>query len=232
MDQAGEYEMNRERSDEEVFKEYKELGPQTTNREQYAVALLHVFAGIIIFGVQIAEGLDVWFAGYGILTPILLIVQGFAYATLKNLQWLREQMIPYFQELVMVTEIEADQFVGYYRWLNRYLLLLGFVAIMTCQFVWTYGLTVVVPLFSGPDFFSRFVGEIITYIVIFGPFFLYLGMMFAFYGVLELLLQSLNEEILHLFDIEKRWSKEHSRRETMRRMGQESRNDPSDSWSY
>ncbi|MHA2118584.1 MAG: hypothetical protein ACW98J_06665 [Candidatus Thorarchaeota archaeon] len=222
--------MNSESSDEEVFQEYKELGPQKTSHEQYAIAFLHVIAGFTLFAVQIPEGLAVWFAEFGILTPILLIVQGFVYALLKNPQWLREQMIPYFLELFMVTEIEADQFVGYHRWLNRYLLLLGFVAIAICQFVWTYGLTVIVPLFPRANFFSMVASDIITYAVIFGPFLLYVGLMFAFYGVLESLLQSINEDILHLFDIERRWSKEHSRRETIRRTGLKSGEDPSDSW--
>ena len=54
--------MNSKSSDEEVFQEYKELGPQNTSREQYAIALLHVIAGFTLFAVQIPEGLDVWFA--------------------------------------------------------------------------------------------------------------------------------------------------------------------------
>jgi hypothetical protein len=161
---------------------------------------------------QFSEGLSAWFLGFGIITPILLITQGLFYAYIKNPSWYRDQMVPYISRIIMVTEIEADQFVRHHRRLGWYTLVLGSVAIIACQMIWTWGFTVVMPLFFGDDFITRLVGELVGYAVLFGPFFLYFVLIFAISGLVEFMLQSRNEEIRHIFDIADKWTEESERR--------------------
>jgi hypothetical protein len=112
----------------------------------------------------------------------------------------------------MVTEIEADLYVRHHRRLGWYTLVIGWLAIIGCQMIWTWGFTVVMPLFFGEDFISRLVGELVGYAVLFGPFLLYLFLLFVTYGPVESSLQSRNEEIRHIFDIEGKWTEENERR--------------------
>ncbi|MHA2118583.1 MAG: hypothetical protein ACW98J_06660 [Candidatus Thorarchaeota archaeon] len=204
--------MDSGQKDESVFEEYKELGPKTTSKEQYIVALIHIIAAISISIIQFSDGLSAWFLGFGILTPILLIVQGLFYAYIKNYQWYRDQIIPFISRIIMVTEIEADLYVRHHRRLGWYTLVIGWLAIIGCQMIWTWGFTVVMPLFFGEDFISRLVGELVGYAVLFGPFLLYLFLLFVTYGPVESSLQSRNEEIRHIFDIEGKWTEENERR--------------------
>jgi hypothetical protein len=204
--------MDSGKQDESVFEEYKELGPKITSKDQYIVALIHIIAAISISIMQFSDGLSAWFLGFGVLTPILLIVQGLLYAYMKNHQWYRDQMIPFISRIVMVTEIEADQYVRHHRRLGWYTLAIGWLAIIGCQIIWTWGFTVVLPLFFGEDFISRFVGEIVGYAILFGPFFLYLFLLYVTYDLVEFSMQSRNEEIRHIFDIAGKWTEENARR--------------------
>ncbi|MHA1926937.1 MAG: hypothetical protein ACW974_13555 [Candidatus Thorarchaeota archaeon] len=217
--------------DESVFREYKELAPKTTSKEQYTIALIHIIAAISISIMQFSEGLSAWFVGFGIITPILLIVQGFFYVYIKNHQWYRDQMVPFISKIVMVTEIEADQFVRHHRRLGWYSLVIGWIAIITCQMIWTWGFSVVMPLFFGDDLITRFVGELIGYAVLFGPFFLYLVLLYFIYGLIEQKLQSRNEEIRHIFDIASKWAEENQRRSKPPESYKENKN-ASESWNY
>ncbi|MHA2386506.1 MAG: hypothetical protein ACXAEE_09895 [Candidatus Thorarchaeota archaeon] len=203
--------MDSEDNDESVFSEYKELGPKTTSKEQYIVALIHIIAAIGISIMQVPEGFSAWLR-YGVLIPILLIAQGVFYAYLRNPEWYQDQMIPYISRIVMVTEIEADQFVRHHRRLGWYAIILGCVAILACQMIWTWGFTVVMPFFSGDDFITRLVGEIVGYAVLFGPFFLYIVLIFVIYGLLEYFMQSRNDEIQHIYEITNKWVEEDERR--------------------
>jgi hypothetical protein len=204
--------MDSEADDDSEFGEYQELGPKKTSKEQYLVALVHLIAAIGISIIQFNEGLSAWFVGFGIFTPILLIVQGLFYVYIKNHQWYRDQMVPFISRIIMVTEIEADQFVRHHRRIGWYTLILGWIAIVACQMIWTWGFSVVMPNFLADDFITRFVGELVAYAVLFGPFFLYLFLLFVFYSLVEMMSQSRNEEIQHIFDIASRWTEENERR--------------------
>lgn len=218
--------MDSEANDESVFREYKELGPKITSKEQYLVALIHFIAAIGISVVQFSEGLSAWFTGFGILTPILLIAQGLFHAYLKNPEWYRDQMVPYISRIIMVTEIEADQFVRHHRRFGWYALILGLGAIFICQLIWTWGFTVVMPLFFGDDFIARLVGELIGYAVLFGPFFLYIILIFVIYGLTEYFMQSRNDEIQHIFEIVNKWVQEDERRKKLPESENKSDNAP------
>lgn len=204
--------MDSANQDESLFGEYQELGPKTISKEQCVIALIHIIAAIGISVMQFSEGLSAWFLGFGIFTPILLILQGLFYAYIKNHQWYRDQMVPFISRVIMVTEIEADQFVRHHRKLGWYTLVLGSIAIIACQMIWTWGFTVVMPLFFGDDLIIRFVGELVGYAVLFGPFFLYLFLIFLIYGGVEMISQSRNEEIRHIFEIAGKWTEENERR--------------------
>lgn len=222
--------MDNDNANGEVFKEYRELGPQKPSMEQYTVALTHVTFGIAVSVVQINEGIEAWFRGLGLVTPILLIAQGLAYCVLKNPQWYREQMVPFILDFVMVPEIEAEQYVSFHRRLSRCVLVFGWIAILLCQAAWTYGLTALVPLFTGNDIIARIVGELVAYAVIFGPFFLYVVILLGLQAIFEKNLRSKNQEIQQMLDIEERWSKEYRRRVTLGENGKNPIESPSDRW--
>ncbi len=75
--------MNSE-ADEEVFKEYKQLGPKSRSLEHYVVMFFHLVAAFVISVIQLDAGLTAWFQGFGVLTPILLITSGVAYSYFEN----------------------------------------------------------------------------------------------------------------------------------------------------
>lgn len=188
------------------------MGPKHSSFEQKIVAIIHLIVAVLISVILFNEGLDTWFLGAGIVTPILLIIQGFAYTRVESSSWYREQMVPFISELITTTEIETDRYLQYHRRSTRFVLVLGWLAILICQWVWTFGLTVVMPFFAGDDFILRLIGELVGYAVIFSPFLLYPVLLILFILILEKLLLSKYEDIRHLIDIEKSWTKENIRR--------------------
>jgi hypothetical protein len=195
-----------------VFEAFRQLGPKHSSFEQKIVAIIHLIVAVLISVILFNEGLDTWFLGAGIVTPILLIIQGFAYTRVESSSWYREQMVPFISELITTTEIETDRYLQYHRRSTRFVLVLGWLAILICQWVWTFGLTVVMPFFAGDDFILRLIGELVGYAVIFSPFLLYPVLLILFILILEKLLLSKYEDIRHLIDIEKSWTKENIRR--------------------
>ena len=151
-------------------------------------------------------------SGIGIATPLLLILHGVAYSFVQNSSWYREQMIPFMLRIITTTEIETDRYLQYHRRTARYLLVLGWIAILLCQFVWTFGLTHIIPFFVGDDFILRFVGVLVGYVVFFGPFLLYFLILLLIAWILEEFFLPRYNDIEHLFDIENRWAKENKRR--------------------
>lgn len=204
--------MDSESADVTVFKEYRELEPLRRSSGQYFIAAIHLVAALLISVIQFNAGLSAWFAGFGIVVPILLIVHGLSYAIVPNDSWQREQMVPFMLSIVMTTEIETDRYLQYHRRLTRVSLILGWPVIIICQIAWTFGLTVILPAFTGDDILIRIVGELIAWVVIFGPFVLYALILILVIGVLEKILISRYEDIEHLFDIERKWNMEKQRR--------------------
>jgi hypothetical protein len=205
--------MDSEESEESVFEEYRELGSKTTSTEQYIVAFLHIVAAILISAMQFTAGLTEWFTGFGILTPILLVVLGAFYANIRSPEWHRDQMVPFILEFVTATEIEVEQYVRLHRRQIRYTLILGWAALLLCQWLWTIGFTVVMPFFIMDNLIVRIIGEFVGYAIIFGPFFLYVVLLFVMSGMVEHFLRGRNEEIGRMIEIERKWYEELARRE-------------------
>ena len=204
--------MDSESTDEMVFKDYKELESSSRSMGQYFVIAIHLTAALLISIIQFNAGLSEWFLGFGILVPILLIIHGFLYSSIPNDSWYRNQMVPFILSIDMTTEIETDRYLQYQRRLTMISLILGWLVILMCQIAWTFGLTAIVPAFTGDDILTRFAGELIAWVVIFGPFVLYFLLLFLVHGVLEKLLKSRYKDITHLFEIEIKWNAEKQRR--------------------
>ncbi len=204
--------MDSESADETVFKDFKELESSSRSMGQYFVIVIHLTAALLISIIQFNAGISAWFLGFGIVVPILLIVHGFLYSSIPNDSWYRDQMVPFMLSIVMTTEIETDRYLQYQRRLTRISLTLGWFVILMCQIVWYFGLTAIVPAFTGADILTRLVGELIAYVVIFGPFALYALLLIHVHGAIEKLLKSRYKDITHLFDIEIKWDMEKQRR--------------------
>ncbi|MHA1638407.1 MAG: hypothetical protein ACTSUB_10380 [Candidatus Thorarchaeota archaeon] len=204
--------MASESADDMVFKEYRELGSESRSLEQYFVAVTHLTAAVLISLIQFNYGLSAWLLGFGIVVPILLIIHGFVYLFFRSESWFREQMLPFILSIIMATEIETDRYLQYHRRFRRLMLILGWPGILICQAFWTFGLTGIMPIFSGDDFVTRLVGELVAYCIFLGPFFLYGLVLLFLLSNLERLLKPGYQDIVHLFDVENKWNKEHHRR--------------------
>lgn len=197
---------------EEIFKEYKELEPKKKTREHYIVLFVHIVAALVISMIQLNYGISEWFLGFGIATPLLLILHGFTYSFLDNGRWYRDQMVPYISRLVSTTEIETDRYLQYRRNAARYVLFFGWIAVLVGQFVWTFGFTQVLPFFAGDDLILRFIGELVGYGILFGPFLLYFLVLLLFAEIIDRIRIPRYKDIEHLFDIENKWTKENNLR--------------------
>ncbi len=199
--------------EESVFEDYRELDSKTTSTEQYMVAFLHVIAAIFISLISFNAGLAAWFTGFGIFTPILLVVLGAFYANIRSPEWHRDQMVPFILEFTTVTDVEVEQYVKFHQNQIRCTLVLGWGVLLFCQLLWTIGFTVVMPIFVSENLIVQLVGELVGYAVIFGPFFLYVVLLFVISGKVEIFLRSRNGEISKMIEIESKWYKELARRE-------------------
>jgi hypothetical protein len=198
--------------DDTTFKEYTPLGPKRKTRQHYFVLVVHIVAAIAISLNQLSIGLGTWFLGFGILTPILLILQGTLYPYSENDAWYKEEMIPFISRLTLTTESETDRLRQYHRRSAWSMLIIGYFDILLCQSIWTYGLTVIMPNFIGDDFLTRLVAEGVAFAVLFGPFFLYLVILFPIAFVVGAVYESRYRDIAHLIDIENECNREDSRR--------------------
>lgn len=201
-----------ESADDVVFKDYRELEPVSRSLGQYLVAVIHLAAALLISVIQLNDGISAWFLGFGIVVPILLIIHGCIFLFIPNESWYREQMVQFMLSVVMTTEIETDRYLEFNRRATRFILTLGWPVILMCQMAWTFGLTEIMPAFAAGDFWTRLLGELVAYVVIFGPFLLYGLVLILIVAILERLLKPRYADIKHLFDIENKWNKEHDRR--------------------
>jgi len=204
--------MNSEMAEAEIFKEYKELGPKKMTLGSKIVLFIHIIAAIVIFVTQFNMGLAVWFYGYGIVTPILLVIHGFFYTFLESDLWYREEMAPFIARIINTNEIEIERFCQYHRIIARSALILGWIDILVCQWVWTTGLAIFVPNLFGENLLFHTFAEIIAYGVIFGPFLLYFILLLPAGVILDRILNYRYQDIKPLLEIQNRWEKENQRR--------------------
>jgi hypothetical protein len=195
-----------------IFKEFRTLESKHTSREQHLVLFFHIIAAILISVIQLSEGFTTWSLGFGIVVPILLILHGFIYRIWSNDPWYREQMVPFMSSIVTTTEIETDRYLQYHRRFGRFILIFGWPAILLCQIVWRFGLTEIMPAFVSDDIFIRLIGEVVAYVVLFGPFLLYILLIAVIAAILERFMLSRYKDIQYLIDIENKWNVENRRR--------------------
>jgi hypothetical protein len=204
--------MDSESADNVVFEDYRELEPVSKSLGQYLVAGIHFAAALLISVIQLNDGLSAWFVGYGVVTPILLIIHGCIFFIIPNDSWYRERMVPFILSIFMTTEIETDRYLQYQRRSTMLVLILGWLAILLCQMVWTFGITSILPAFATDDILILFAGELVGWTVILGPLFLYFLLLILIALILDRLLTPRYADIKHLFDIEKKWNMERDRR--------------------
>ena len=154
------------------FKEYRPLGSKRKSAKHYLVFFVHLVVAVLFFVTQLMNGFGTWFYGTGIVTPILLIINGYSYYYLENGLWYREEMIPFISRIVTTTEIETDRYCQFHTRIASIFLVLGWISIILCNILCTIGLVVFVPLFTAEDLLTRIIGELVAYAVIFGPYFL------------------------------------------------------------
>ena len=213
--------MSEDSEDSDVFTEYKPLRPKRRSLQGNIVLFLHLLAAIVLSVTQFASGLDVWFYGLGVATPILLIINGFAYSFFENDSWYKEEMVPYLSRIVSTTEIETDKYRQFHRRTARLMLIFGWVDIILCQLIWTWGLTVFLRSLLGEDLLTMIIRELFAYIVLFGPFFLYFIILLAFGSLIDKLFLSGYDDIKHLLELENKWNRENQRRAKMKEMPNE-----------
>ena len=204
--------MNSEVVNEELFNEYRPLGLKHRTRKHNIIIVLHILAAILISWSQFTIGLDAWFYGFGIVTPILLVINGFLFSYLENDSWYKEEMIPYISRIISTTEIETDRLRQYHRRSAWIILVLGWFDILLCQLIWTYGLTAMMPNLTFGDLLMRIPSEVLVWGVLLGPFFLYFIFMAPVAFVLDRMFLSMYNDISHLLDIENKWNREDRRR--------------------
>ncbi|MGY5857747.1 MAG: hypothetical protein RTU63_00140 [Candidatus Thorarchaeota archaeon] len=180
--------------------------------ENKVVAFIHIIVALAISLTQLQDGFLPWVMGNGIVLPILLIIHGFLYSSLENETWYREQMVPFIARLITTTEIETDRYLQFHRRIARTLLIFGWLVILLCQFVWTYGLTNFGSWFVSEDILTGVLAELVAYGIFFGPFILYFLILFLFAYIADKTVASRYEDISHILEIEHKWNKESSRR--------------------
>jgi hypothetical protein len=207
----GGIQISTESANDEIFKEYRQLGPKRKSLEHKLVFFLHLAAAVIFFVNQLNNGFGPEFYGNGIVTPILLIINGFAYSYMQTDSWYREEMVPFISRIISITEIESDMYCQYHRRVARFMLIIGWISILVCQWIVNFGFAVF-PLFISDDFLIRLVGELVAYGLIFGPYILYFLLLLAIASVVDKFLGKRYKEISHLLEIEMKWKKENARR--------------------
>lgn len=204
--------MESESATDVVFNDYKQLEPKSKSFEHYFVIVIHVAAALVISMLQFNGGISAWMLGFGIVTPTLLVFNGFAYSYFENDSWYREQMVPFMSRLITTTEIETDRYCQYHRRLARLVLIFGWLAILLTQLIWTFGLSQIITPFLYDVSLILISLELVTTVLIFALVLQYFLFIMLFGVILEKILQSRYADIAHLIDIENKWTKENNRR--------------------
>ncbi|MGY5878743.1 MAG: hypothetical protein RTV31_00775 [Candidatus Thorarchaeota archaeon] len=191
------------------------MEPKRKTLEHYIV--IHFAAMLVISMFQFTYGTGLWW-GFGFVTPIILICNGFVYSAVENNSWYREQMVPFISRVISTTEIETDRYRQYHRSANRIVFILGYLVILICQGVWTFGLTIALPVFADGNFLIR---ELLAYAILFGPFFLYFFLLIIVGAFVDEILPPRYRDIAHLFVIENKWAMENQRRAKVTESAQE-----------
>ncbi len=207
--------MSFESSNDDTFKEYKPLGPLHRTREHYVVILLHVVAAALIVWYQITIWSTPWFIGLGVMTFVLVIINGFLYAFVENDPWYREEMVPFISRIITTTEIETDRFRQYHRRCAQGIVLAGWIDILICQAALNYMANEIAPYLFIENYTFNIINELVAYVLIFGPFLLYIGILFIFAIIGDIIFRARYSDIAHLLEIEGKWNAENNRRKEL-----------------
>ncbi|MFW9965070.1 MAG: hypothetical protein ACFFCX_15980 [Candidatus Sifarchaeia archaeon] len=155
--------------DEPVF------APQKSDLYQNYVLFVHLLIAIIISILSFTGDFREWFAGTGVVTPILLVVSAFFFAIMTGINWYQDELIPYMRRSLMVQEFEIDRFLRYKRIHRFSVLLAGYLTAVICQIVWFQVANFVIQMMESVSS----TGDVL-YVVAFGMALLYLLIMAFF----------------------------------------------------
>jgi uncharacterized membrane protein len=195
-----------------AFKEYEPLGPKHRTREHYLIIILHLMAAIVIVWIQYSMFSMVLPTAVAFFSFILIVINGFLYSTFENDAWYRDEMVPYVSRKMTTTAIETDRLRRFHRKLAQGVIILGWLDVLLCLTLMYFGIILILPSFSGEGLIIRVVGELVAYVIVFGPFFLYFGLLIVIVGVLETFLKPRYDDISHLIEFDKKWNYENQRR--------------------
>lgn len=173
--------------------------------------LVHLLGGIGISAYTYIYDIGSWFTGIGVVTPILLCALGIFFFLLPNETWYRTEMIPYLSSKLKPREEEMDRFLQYHRRLRTMVLSLGWLAIILCQFIWTFITMLMIPLAA----VHRIFADALIFVMI-GTVMLYLALILGILTVSERLLESIHSDIIDILDFENEWRRETQKREKER----------------
>lgn len=180
--------------------------------EHKIVLVTHIVIAVAISATMLFEGFESWFLGPGIVTPILLVTNCLFYLELENDTWYKEQMVPFISRVITTTESETDRYCQYHRRLARFVFVIGYFSILFCQWFWTWGFTEGIRLLGSTNAVLIVLSEVIVYVIFFGPFLLFLIAFVPTSYITEKILLGRYSDIVHLLDIEHKWTKENTRR--------------------
>jgi len=177
--------------DEPIF------APQKSDSYQNYVLFAHIVIGIIISFLSFTGDFREWFAGTGLVTPILLIVSSSFYSIMTGINWYQDELLPYMRRTIMVHEFEIERFLRYKRIHRFSVLMAGYLATIICQIVWFLGAGFVIQMMeslSGPND--------LLYIVTFAMALLYLFVLAFFFIVFSESLKFIFSDIERLIDVD------------------------------
>jgi hypothetical protein len=191
--------------------EFEELGDQSPSPVQWAVLLVHLISGIGISAYTYIFDIGFWFVGLGLVAPILLASLGIIFWLMPNENWYRSEMVPYLTRKLMPREGQLERFLQYHRRLRILLYILGWVAVLVCQSLWTCAAMLMIPLVA----VQRLFGDLLILVMI-GAVLLFLAMIVGILTLSERLLESTTSDIKHIIEFENEWRAEIQRREKER----------------
>ncbi|MFW9976223.1 MAG: hypothetical protein ACFFDQ_13210 [Candidatus Thorarchaeota archaeon] len=112
------------------------FAPQKADSYQKYVFLAHLLLAIAISVLSFRGDSREWFAGMGVVTPIMLTVSVSLFAIMTGINWYREEFAPYMRRTLIVQEFEIDRFLQYKRIHRFSVLLAGYLTTIICQLVW------------------------------------------------------------------------------------------------
>ncbi|MHA2601452.1 MAG: hypothetical protein AM324_004885 [Candidatus Thorarchaeota archaeon SMTZ1-83] len=191
-----------------IAAEFDDLPATSPSAVQWSVCLVHLFCGIGISAHIYVSDIGFWFTGLGVVTPILLVTLGIIFLVMPNEKWYRNVMVPYLSSRLNPKEEEKELFLQYHRRLRTVALPLGWLAIVVCQFLWTYTTMLMIPLAA----VHRIFADSLIFVMI-GIVMLFLVMILGILTISERLLGSIYSDIIHLLEFENAWREEKQRRE-------------------